>query len=143
MKRYTFTVSVILFAILVLGGLFGISTSHAIGSTSITSSSGSARISKRHKNNPIRPFSGIVQGTVVATSTTSITIDKKTYRGKNATSTEVTFIMESQVRINADQAEYVTSSMADISIGSSVSLVIERVGRDAGKVREIQLQSGL
>jgi hypothetical protein len=142
MKRHTFAVALALFTLIVIGGLLPFSSSHATGPISIAPSQ-SARFPVRRGNIPSVPFSGIVEGTVIATSTTSITIDKRIYRGKNISSAEVIFALVSDVRINADQETYTTSTMADISIGASVSLVIERVGKDAGKVREIRLHPGL
>jgi hypothetical protein len=126
---------------------FSIVTLAHLGSTTALASS--IKNSPPHplpliKNRPSRPFSGIVEGTVVATSSTSITIDKKIFPGNHgtvATSTEETFTFASSVKIHADQGEYATSSISDISIGSSVSLVLQHAGKDAGKVFEIRLQS--
>jgi hypothetical protein len=82
---------------------------------------------------PSRPFSGIVEGTVVATSSTSITIaiTQKTYRGSRASSTQKTFVLMPNVRITSY-----------IGIGSVVSLMLEHIGKDIGKVIEIRVESG-
>jgi hypothetical protein len=141
MKRRTFWVVIILFVVIIIGGLLPVSSLHAIGPIASVSSSGHTRFPISHRTIPSRPFSGIVEGTVLSISTTSITIYRKNYQNKTGTSTEITFALVSDVRINVDQGGYATSSMSDISIGSLASLVIERIGNNAGKVREILLQS--
>ncbi len=106
-------------------------TTYAIAASIVSS-----HIHVINRNTLSKPFSGIVEGTVIATSTTSITIDKNIYLGRTASSTEMTFVLMPNVRVHEYHGE---SASTGISIGSSVSLVLEHLGKDEGKVFEIRV----
>jgi len=143
MKKSPITAAaLVLAAIFFLAGAFFATHAHAVAA-SLSGSRGHVPQVPSHKNVPRAPFSGIVEGTVAAISTTTIAIDTHTYRGSTATSTEESFVIETGVRIHTDQVAHATSSISNISsisaisTGSSVSLVIEHAGKDAGEVSEI------
>ena len=130
-QNYKFAISFLLILPLVVG-LFGITTTYA---GSVVSVSHNQHTNPNLQKVPSKPISGIAEGIVVGISTASITISETTHIGSTTSSTNKTFVLMNGVKIRKSQKK---SSSNSITVGSSVSLILQHVGSNAGKVIEIR-----
>ena len=131
------TFSVLLFIVIAFSAPSDSQIAFASISSHSSSHSGPHSHGVPNLRNINRPSSGTVQGTVTATSSTSITL---LIRQPRASSTQQTFDLIPNFRINNRLGGFTSASSSSlVSIGSFATLSLNRTGSDVGKVMEIQV----